>query len=69
VATQLLTAYGIPARNLDGGWTTWRNTPGATVTVAAPKTTPRSATEATARSATEATAKAAPKAVARAAAR
>ena len=26
VAVQLLNAHGIKARNLDGGWTTWRNT-------------------------------------------
>lgn len=26
VATQLLKAHGISAKNLDGGWTTWRNT-------------------------------------------
>ncbi|MEI6623948.1 MAG: FAD-dependent oxidoreductase [Actinomycetes bacterium] len=43
VATQLLTAHGIPARNLDGGWTTWRDTPGAVVTVAAPKAVARAA--------------------------
>lgn len=26
VAVQLLAAHGVTARNLDGGWTTWRNT-------------------------------------------
>ena len=29
VATQLLKSHGISAKNLDGGWTTWRNTPTA----------------------------------------
>ena len=29
VATQLLNAHGVKAKNLDGGWTTWRNTPAA----------------------------------------
>ena len=26
VATQLLAAHGVTAKNLDGGWSTWRNT-------------------------------------------
>ena len=29
VAAQLLAAHGIEARNLDGGWLTWRNSPAA----------------------------------------
>ncbi|MEI8082458.1 MAG: FAD-dependent oxidoreductase [Actinomycetes bacterium] len=36
VATSLLNAHGIAARNLDGGWLTWRSTPGAVVVRPAP---------------------------------